>query len=73
VPVWVSLGTANLPNIRYPDIVRKIVICAQNDDAGDLATDKAAHLLHQQGYEVDVRHPDPAFKDWNDQLLEKAL
>lgn len=70
--VWVSLGTSNMASIRYPDIVHKIVICAQNDDAADRATDEAAASLRDQGYVVDVRHPDQRFKDWNDQLLERA-
>lgn len=68
ISVWVALGTANMPQIRYPDTVRKVVICAQNDKAGDRATDAAAEALADQGYMVDVRRPRPEFKDWNDQL-----
>lgn len=71
--VWVSLGTANMSAIRYPEIVQKIVICAQNDGAADRATDEAAMNLRDQGYIVDVRHPDPRFKDWNDQLMGREL
>ncbi|MHA0333689.1 CHC2 zinc finger domain-containing protein [Sphingomonas aquatilis] len=67
--VWVALGTANMPKIRFPDTTRRIVICAQNDAAGDRATDIAADALLEQGYMVDVRHPAEQFKDWNDQLV----
>lgn len=66
--VWCALGTANMPQIKYPPTVRKIIIAAQNDDAADAATDAAAIALLNQGYMVDVRHPLPEFKDWNDQL-----
>lgn len=73
--VWVALGTANMPLIRYPETVRKIVICAQNDAAGERSTDTAAEALADQGYMVDVRRPRPEFKDWNDQLcaMKRAL
>lgn len=71
ISVWVSLGTANMPQIRYPAETRKIIICAQNDAAGDRATEAAAAALVEQGYMVDVRRPLPQFKDWNDQLMGK--
>ena len=67
--VWVALGTANMSKIKYPEIVSKIVICAQNDAAGERATHEAARELMDQGYLVDVRLPRPEFKDWNDQLI----
>lgn len=75
ISVWVALGTANMPLIRYPDTVRKVVICAQNDAAGERATDEAAAALADQGYMVDVRRPRAEFKDWNDQLraMKRAL
>ncbi len=68
ISVWVALGTANMPQIRYPDSVRKVVICAQNDAAGERATEAAAEALADRGYMVDVRRPRAEFKDWNDQL-----
>ncbi|MEO7470143.1 MAG: CHC2 zinc finger domain-containing protein [Sphingobium limneticum] len=70
--VWVALGTSNMPAIRYPDIVRRIVICSQNDRAGEAATSAAASALLDQGYLVDVAYPAPAYKDWNDQLRGRA-
>jgi len=71
--VWVSLGTSNMAAIRYPEIVSKIVICAQNDAAAERATIAAATSLMEQGYLVDVRCPDPRFKDWNDQMMGREL
>lgn len=66
--VWVALGTANMPAIRYPAEVAKIVICAQNDGPAETATVAAAAALIEQGYMVEVRRPSSQFKDWNDQI-----
>lgn len=75
ISVWVALGTANMPQIRYPATVRKVVICAQNDAAGERATEAAAEALADQGYMVDVRRPRAEYKDWNDQLcaMKRAI
>ena len=54
--------------IDYPDVVTSVVICSQNDPAGERATVQAAAALLERGYLVSVRHPDRRFKDWNDQL-----
>lgn len=70
--VWVALGTANMPLIRYPATTRRIVICSQNDAAGERATLAAAEAMLDHGYLVDVRFPAREFKDWNDQLMGKA-
>ena len=66
--VWVALGTSNMAAIDYPDVVTSVVICSQNDPAGERATVQAAAALLERGYLVSVRHPDRRFKDWNDQL-----
>ena len=66
--VWVTFGTSNMPAVRYPDIVRSITICSQNDSAAEKANVAATAALFEQGYMVEVAYPDPAFKDWNDQL-----
>ncbi|MDB5733181.1 MAG: hypothetical protein JWQ03_3076 [Variovorax sp.] len=66
--VWVALGTALMPEVQYPPDVRSIVIAGQNDDAGRHAALQAADALIQRGFKVRTMYPDPAFKDWNDQL-----
>lgn len=66
--VWPTLGTALMPHVEYPEEVREIVLAGQNDGAGRNATDAAALALVDRGFQVRTMFPDPAFKDWNDQL-----
>lgn len=66
--VWVALGTAMMPEIVYPADVRSITIAGQNDAPGRAAVEKARAALIERGLSVRLIYPDPAFKDWNDQL-----
>lgn len=66
--VLAALGTAMMPEIKYPPIVRRITIAGQNDAAGRLAVDKAALALTERGFDVRLMFPHADYKDWNDQL-----
>jgi DNA primase len=66
--VWPTLGTGLMPIVAYPEEVTEIVIAGQNDGAGKAAVDAAGQALLEQGFAVRTMFPDPAFKDWNDQL-----
>lgn len=66
--VWIGFGTANLPFIQFPPVVRRIIICGQNNPAGRLAVENSALALVEQGYEAERRFPAERYDDWNDQL-----
>jgi len=66
--VWVALGTDMMTSIEFPDDVDSILIAGQNDNAGRGAVERAGEALLARGYSVRDTYPDPAFKDWNDQL-----
>lgn len=66
--VWVALGTDMMPSIEFPPDVDSILIAGQNDKAGRGAVQRAGEALLARGYSVRDTYPDPAFKDWNDQL-----
>lgn len=66
--VWAALGTAMIPEIQFPQSVRRVTIAGQNDAPGRAAAAKAVPLLEQRGFDVDTMWPGDAFKDWNDQL-----
>lgn len=66
--VWVTLGTALMPEVQYPATVRSIIIAAQNDEAGRVAVEKASGTLLERGLAVCPVFPPPVFKDWNDLL-----
>lgn len=67
IPVWVSGGTANLPNMNIPDFVFRIVIAADNDPPGERAAMRAADRLSFGRRTVRIMRPDPRFKDFNDE------
>ncbi|WP_404713174.1 CHC2 zinc finger domain-containing protein [Sphingomonas sp. MMS24-J13] len=67
-PVWVALGTAMMPEVRFPDIVKRICIAGQNDKAGRAAVAASAVALAERGMTVRTMFPAAAYKDWNDQL-----
>jgi DNA primase len=66
--VWVALGTAMMPELLLPSSVSSLVIAGQNDAPGRAAVQAAAVALAERGLAVRTVYPDPAFKDWNDQL-----
>jgi len=68
--VWVSLGTGNLPFVELPDMVESVVIAGDNNAAGVAAAEAAAMAFAEQGKGVAVVFPDPAYSDWNDELME---
>ncbi len=71
--VWVSLGTGNLPFVELPDAVESVIIAADNNLAGYAAAEAAGHAFAEQGRGVAVVFPDPAYKDWNDELMGKRI
>lgn len=66
--VYVSCGEAMLPFLRLPRSTRRVTIARQNDAPGIEAARKAAIAFREQGREVLMIAPKPAFKDWNDEL-----
>lgn len=69
--VWVGLGTALIPLIDWPPIVERVTLAGNNDLASRRALAAAKVGLIDRGISVRECYPDPAFKDFNDQLLDK--
>ena len=67
-PVWVAAGASMLPAMQFPVEVRAVVIGADNDDAGDAASRKAAQAFAAHGLAVRIIRPLPGFKDFNAEL-----
>lgn len=63
--VWVGAGTSMLPAMAFPDVVRSVVIGADNDEAGRIAAKAAAEAYVARGLAVRVVPPPPTHKDWN--------
>ena len=67
VPVWAALGS-RLDRVALPDIVRHIVIYADNGSAGVEAAHKAVEAFTSLQRRVTLRLPPERFGDWNDAL-----
>lgn len=67
VPVWCALGS-RLDQVALPRQVQRIVLFADNGDAGVKAARKAAAVFSDRGIKVSVKCPPPAYGDWNDVL-----
>ena len=66
--VWAAPGAGMLAAMCLPAIVSSVIIAADNDAAGEQAARRAAERFASEGRRVRLMRPDPAFKDWNDQL-----
>ena len=64
-PVWVGAGTSMLPAMIFPEVVRSVVIGADNDDAGRVAATAAAEAYVARGLSVRISPPPAPHKDWN--------
>ncbi len=68
--VWVALGTGNLPFVELPEGVVAVTIAGDNNAPGRAAVAAGSEAFAAQGREVRTIYPDPAFKDWNDELMD---
>jgi DNA primase len=66
--VYVACGTALLPRLDLPTSARSVVLAGDNNDAGRAAVAAAVAAFEGQGRAVRAMYPDPAYKDWNDEL-----
>lgn len=67
--VWAAAGASMLASMKFPDLVRSVVIARDNDTAGQRESDKAAEAFEGLGLKVRVMTPAPGCKDFNEQLL----
>lgn len=70
--VWAAPGAGMLASICLPPIVSSVIIAADNDAAGEQAARRAGEGFASEGRHVRIMRPDPAYKDWNDQLRGTA-
>lgn len=66
--VWVSAGASMLASMKFPRLVRSVVIAADNDPSGEREASKAAAAFADRGLSVRVMRPSPEFKDFNEEL-----
>jgi DNA primase len=69
-PVWVALGTGNIPNIILPPAIKRVLVAGDNDAPGRAAVELACEAFRTQGRHAAAIFPGHAFGDFNDQLRE---
>ncbi len=72
VPCWASLNTSVMKTWSPPSGVKRVVIFADNDQAGILAAQVLAGRLVTSGLQVSVELPELEGQDWNDVLRGRA-
>ncbi len=65
VPVWAALGS-RLDAVAVPDIVKHLIIYADNDEPGQRAAERAAAKRRAIGRRVEILSPANDLNDWND-------
>ncbi|RYG99311.1 MAG: toprim domain-containing protein [Alphaproteobacteria bacterium] len=68
-PVWVAAGAGMMPAMRLPEIVQKVIIGADNDEAGEEAAQRAAKAFASTGRVVGIMRPGGNYKDFNEWLV----
>ena len=67
-PAWAALSTSGLRALDLPVAVRKVIVLADGDDAGEAAARDCASRWVSQGRHVRIARP-PRGMDFNDMLL----
>jgi DNA primase len=71
LPVWCALGASRMHRVVFPSLVRKIVVFADNDDAGRAAAERTANVQRHHGRHVEIRWPTRG-ADFNEELILQA-
>lgn len=71
-PVWVALGTGNMPAMMLPPSIKRVLVAGDNDAPGRAAVERACEAFREQGRHAAAIFPGSAFGDFNDQLRERA-
>ena len=72
LPAWSAVSAGNMSqHLRFPPIVKEIVIAADADRPGEAAAEAAAARWCQEGRTVQIARPKRAGADFNDILMER--
>jgi putative DNA primase/helicase len=69
LPGWAALSSTNLPTIKLPPVVRKVIVLVDDDEAGAVGAARAAMRFRRNGLQVEGIKP-KGCNDFNDLLRE---
>jgi hypothetical protein len=72
LPAWALMSAGNLRRWSPPAGVRRVVVAADRDPAGETCARLLAGRLQAGGREVSVRLPPPGFSDWDEVREDEA-
>jgi DNA primase len=70
-PVWVALGTGNMPTMMLPPGIKRVLVAGDNDAPGRRAVEAACEVFRIQGRHAAAIYPGHTFGDFNDQLRNR--
>jgi hypothetical protein len=70
-PAWAALSTSGLRALDLPSGVRKVIVLADGDAAGEAAARECARRWKREGRQVRIARP-PSGQDFNDMLVGRA-
>lgn len=68
LPTWAALSAGGIESLILPPLAREVVICADHDERGQAAAERAARRWHAEGRKVRIALPPAAGQDFNDLL-----
>jgi hypothetical protein len=69
LPGWSAIAAGNMENLRLPDVVREVVILADNDEAGAREAAYAVWRFKRMGLRARIAQLPDGFNDFNDVLM----
>jgi len=72
IPVWATLGSERLPQIRIPALVHRLVLLPDADRSGCIAERLSRSAYAGLAIDIQTVWPWSGRKDWNDVLREKG-
>ncbi len=71
--MWAATGQGRRKNIVLPDIVKEVIIFAENSTKeDDPTTESARRSFIDQDKIVHIHRPEPQFSDDNDELMGRV-
>jgi hypothetical protein len=72
MPGWAAMSAGNLAHVLLPELVRAVVIAADNDQPGLNAAVAAAQRFRGQGRKARIIKPSNEVGDFNDLLMQRS-